>query len=135
MIFDARISEALSFYQLTSVEQQAVSFEFIFKASAISGIKLPTNEHLINITESELSKYILSFGFKELNEQEFGVALQINLPKYFSYPSGINLSEIEPFGDVLSVSYLGKILLNYQVIRNMVDRKLKNFIDGNGYNY
>lgn len=134
-IFEARINGGLSFSQLTEQQQSAVSLETIFKASALSGIKLPTTELLVGVVEQEFSKYLLSFGFKNLNEQELNTALQINMPNNFSLPSGISIEPIEPFGDAVSVSYLGKVLLNYQVLRTMVDRKLKNFIDGNGYNY
>lgn len=129
------MSGGLSFSQLTEKQRLSVSLETIFKASVLSGIKLPTNEHLISFIEQEFSKYILTFGFKNLNDRELNAAFQINMPKYFSLPSGINLDDVEPFGDTISVSYLGKVLMNYQVIRSMVDRKLKNFIDGNGYNY
>lgn len=136
LVLEARADDSyFSFSQLDSDKQHILASQLVFKAAAISGLSLSQNEYFCDELEKQIVKFFNQFGFSNLNEKEFELALQINLARRFTMPSGIELDNIEPFGAFVNVAYLAKVLDNYMVIRNMIDRKLKNFIDGNGYNY
>jgi len=133
MVLDARASGELSFSQIDEEKQKGIAFILIFKISVISGLKIPENQSFLDELAKQIVKYLTKFGFKNLTESEMELALQINIPSRFSYPIGFSMEIVEPFGDAVNVSYLGKVLNNYMGLRWLVDRRLQNFIDGVGF--
>lgn len=133
MVLDARTSGELSFSQLEEDKQHTAAFMLILRISVISGLKVPENQIFIDELASQVSKYLTKFNFKNLTESEMELALQINIPVRFSYPSGFSMEIIEPFGDAVNVTFLGKVLNNYMGLRHLVERRLQNFINGIGF--
>lgn len=133
MVLDARTSGELSFSQMDDEKQNGIALMLIFRISVISGLRIPENQSFLDELAKQIVKYITKFGFKNLTESEMEVALQINIPSRFSYPSGFSMEIIEPFGDSVNVTFFGKVLNNYMGLRWLVDRRLQNFIDGIGF--
>lgn len=135
-ILGARTADgAISLNQMSEDHLKSVACLFVFRAAAISGLNLPDNTFFVEEIEAQVLKFLLKFGYKNLNEKELELALQLNLPVYYQLPSGVDIQFIEATGSFVNVNFLGNVLKNYMTIRNVIDRRLKNYIDGIGYNY
>lgn len=141
-IIEKQVLEArqvgFSLFQIEESEFKAFVCALVFKISAMTGIKLPKELEYIEELEYELGKHLLENTYRELSTEEVHLALRVNLPYPLTalrFPSGIEIDRVEPQGDCVSVEYVSLVLRNYKVIRNAIDRKLQNFIDGIGYNY
>lgn len=128
-IIDARISGISLFeYQLSELED---SFDFVLlKIAGISGIKIPFDAAFIQIIKEQVVKFLLNFGYDELNLSEIILAFELNCKIYLKYPVGIEISHIPICGEHINVDYVSQVLYNYMTIRNLLDRKLQNLIDG-----
>lgn len=97
-------------------------------ACSVSGMELPVDTEIAESLKRLLLNFFLDFGYKLLNEDEFNLAFKLN-----SHP--VDFGEDVPpqvanFGSFISVSYCGKVLSNYMILRIAFDRKLQNVIDG-----
>lgn len=128
-IINARI-DGVSFSQ---IEQDNVRWhidQLMLRGAAICGCKLPSTEFFAEIIADELTELIVNFGYSELTYLELLLAMRINAKGGFKFPSGLDLETISFFGNSFNVDYYSKVLNNYMTIRNLLDRKLQNFIDG-----
>ena len=135
LVLEARVDGNLSFSQLGDNMQKSVIRQLILRASAISGLPVSGSQFILDALEDQLCKYLLKFNFENLNESEMELAFQMNQLNNVYVGNLIEIDKVEPFGSFVSVAYMAKVLGNYRILRNAIDRKLKNFIDGNGYNY
>ena len=76
-------------------------------------------------------RYILNYGYAELTYSEILLALRINSKGGYRFPTGIELEPVTFFGNCFNIDYFSKVISNYMAIRNLLDRKLQNIIDGN----
>ena len=132
--FEAQVIQArLTGVSFCQIEKDKVRWhvdQIMLRGAAISGCVVPTTEFFAEIIAEEISVFILEFGYKDLTYDEILLALRINSKCGYKFPTGIELESVPFFGNCFNVDYLSKILLNYMAIRNILDRKLQNIIDG-----
>lgn len=104
--------------------------QIMLRGAAIVGCALPNTNFFADFIEHELNIFINEYGFKELTLQEVLTALRLNECSGVRFPSGVEIERVTFSGSCFNVSYISKILSNYLILRNMLDRKLQNFIDG-----
>lgn len=120
----------MSFSQLTKDEQLLASDQIIAQCVAVYGCQLPQSEKVSETLTKELANYILGFGYENLTVGEIVLAIRFNVLFDSRLPSGLEI-EIVPFTmPYANVSFVAKVLHNYMVIRNYLDRKFQNQIDG-----
>lgn len=129
MIVDARIS-GLSFCELSEADQSIIATDIVATASAITGCNTPGTEFFFDRLRREIITFVLNFGFRELTEDEIYLALRLNARGGLRMPSGVEIETIPFFGNTFNIDYFSKVLSNYLSLRNLLDRKLQNEIDG-----
>ena len=128
-IIAARL-DSVSFCQ---IEQSKIRWhidQIMLKGAAISGCPLPNTEFFADVISDEIKAFILDFGYEELTYAEIILAMRLNSKGGLKYPSGLELETVVFFGNCFNVDYFAKVISNYMTIRNILDRKLQNFIDG-----
>jgi hypothetical protein len=103
--------------------------QILLRGAAISGCALPSTEFFAEIIGEELEIFIKDFGYSELTTEEILLAMRLNSRGDFKYP-GETIEKVIFFGNCFNVEYFSKILYNYMVLRNILDRKIQNTIDG-----
>lgn len=129
-IIHKRIYGGLSFCQLSKDEKLLAADEIIIQCVSICGCQLHQSEKLSETLTESLSHFINDFGYENLTIAEIILALQINNAPDLKFPSGLEIEHIPFIGYYANVSYIAKVLHNYTTIRNLLDRKFQNQIDG-----
>lgn len=104
--------------------------QLMIRSVALYGCSLPQSEFLGQFISEETRKFILEFGYPELTLEEILLALMINTKSDVKYPSGLELDQVVFSGVYFNVNFLSKVLYNYSSLRNLLDRKIQNHIDG-----
>lgn len=126
-ILTARFS-GLSLNQLDRTGLKLDIDLLIFKVCAISGADLPPTDFFADILSTEISIYLKDYGFFDLTVEEVLTAFRFNAFGV-SYPSGESIEKVY-FRGVLNINLLGTVLNNYKYLRDCLDRKFKNEIEG-----
>lgn len=127
------IAARLKGFSFSQIEEDKLRWyvdQIMLRGAAISGCVVPNTEFFAEIIAEEVTTFILDFGYKDLTYDEILLALRINAKGGYTYPTGIELETIPFFGNCFNIDYLSKVLSNYMAIRNLLDRKLQNLIDG-----
>lgn len=103
--------------------------KLVFKLCAICGADLPPNETFAAILGEEFVVFITDFGYDNLTESEILLAFRFNA-KGTKYPSGTDIEKVNFKGSIFNISSAAKVLANYMDLRNILDRKMQNHIDG-----
>lgn len=130
-IVEARIGKK-TFFELSETEFRYATDQIIFRTAAIMGSGLPHTEYFATVLHDQIVNFFLNYGFEYLTAEEVYLALELNVNTQLKMPSGITLNEIPFEGECVNVSFLSKILRNYMVLRNYIDRTIQNAL--NGYN-
>lgn len=105
----------------------------MLRGAAICGCNLPDTDFFAKFIAEEITAFILEFGYKELTLGEIILAFRINakgnFKNYINFV-GLDIEQIVFYGNCMNVDYVAKVLSNYLTIRNLLDRKLQNKIDG-----
>jgi len=128
-IIACRLS-GISFCQLSEKDIRITTDKIILNAAAITGCPTPETEFFAEILSEQIAIYIDQFGFGELTYDEIILAFRLNTKGGLRHPSGLEIERVDFFGSCFNVDYLSKILSNYMTVRNYLDRKFENFIDG-----
>lgn len=128
-IIAARL-EGISFSLLNEDDKKHSCDQIMLKGAAISGCPLPQTEFFANIISEQLCEFIENFGYSELTLKEIILSIQLNAKGSLKYPTGIELDRVVFTGACFNVDFLSRILSNYLSLRNILDQKFKNFIDG-----
>lgn len=104
--------------------------QIMIRSVALYGCSLPQSDFLAQFISEETRKLILEFGFPELTLDEILLALTINTKADIKFPSGNELRQIEFTGVYFNTNFLSKVLDNYISLRQILDRKIQNHIDG-----
>lgn len=128
-ILKARIYD-WSFCQLSEAEQRVAIDQIMFRGAAICGCSLPQTELFAKFISEEITIHILEFGYAEYTLDEILLALRINSTGKIKNSAGDDMEQVYFSGAVINVIYLSKILSNYRILRNHLDRQLQNKIDG-----
>ncbi len=100
------------------------------RVTSITGIALPATDLLSNMLVDELTVFLKDFGYSNLNPDELILAFRFNSRGGLKQPSGVDIEPIDIIGSFINVHYVSKVLSNYMAVRNILDSKLKNLIDG-----
>lgn len=129
MIADAR-SEGLSFCELKDLEMRVVVDQIMFRGAAITGCCLPQTESLAKFIADEIIILIFNFGYQELTEQEIFLSMRLNALGDLRNPCGEDFKQVSFSGNSMNTVYLAKVFKNYMSLRNNLDRKIQNELDG-----
>jgi len=129
LIIECR-KKGASFVEMTDKDRRVALDKIIVKTAAISGCPLPNTDFFADIVCEEMYEFMLEFGYEELTLAEISFALRMNMKVGLKYPNGIEIETIPFSGHCFNVTYISKILSNYMQLRNLLDRKLQNYIDG-----
>lgn len=127
------LEERVNGFSICTYDEKELSKEFdeiIVRLSAISGCQLPNTELFAHLLSDELKKFILRFNYSEYTLNEFMLAFQLNAYGGLKFPNGEEMEQIKFTGAFLNIDYIAKVLNNYKTVRNLLDRKLQNQIDG-----
>lgn len=128
-IAEAR-SSGLSFCEKNELERRVTIDQIMFRGAAICGCTLPQTEIFAKFIAEEIENFILNFGYEEFTESEILLAMQVNAFDKIKNPMGEDLEQVVFSGISFNVVYLAKILKNYKIIRENLDKKIKNQLDG-----
>lgn len=115
---------------MNSDEVRYVCDQIIVRGAALYGCDMPQTEFFAEILSKEFSAYLLEFGYEDLTLEEIILALKINADGNFINPLGEDIGQTAFFGNFIHVSFVAKILHAYLVLRNGLEAKFKNHIDG-----
>lgn len=104
--------------------------QIMIRSVALYGCSVPQSDFLAQFISEETRKFILEFGFPELTLEEILLALILNTKQDVKYPSDNDLKQVDFTGIFFNVNFLSKVLDNYISLRNTLDRKIQNHIDG-----
>lgn len=102
----------------------------MFHACSIGGCGLPQTEAFAAYIAEDIEKFITTFGFEKLTEEEFLFALLLNSYGKIKNPCGDDLDDVQFVGNCINVKYLGQIFKNYKVLRDNLDNRLRNLLKG-----
>jgi hypothetical protein len=104
--------------------------QIMVRGAAISGCPLPNTDFFADIIAEEIKIFIMDFGYQDLTVPEIFLAMRMNSRGGFKYPSGLDIEQVQFYGSCFNVDFLSKVLANYMTLRNILDRKFQNHIDG-----
>lgn len=128
-IINARLS-GLSFSEQEKKDLQLSTDQIILRCSAIYGCEMPYTDIFANILSEQIISFVNGFLYEELTLAEIILAMEINLPQTFLISNAVELDEVAFSGRCVNVSFLSRVLKNYKALRNSLDRKIQNHIDG-----
>jgi len=115
---------------MNELESRVAIDQIMFRGAAICGCPLPQTELFATYIAEEIKKYILDFGYGELTLDEIVLAFRINVGGRIKNSLGEDLICVDFYGHAINVSFIGKILSNYLVIRKSLDTRILNLLDG-----
>lgn len=104
--------------------------QIMFRGAAISGCALPQTEFFAEFIAEEVVVFINEFGYSEYTFDEIILSMRLNSMGGLKRSSGEEIQQIDFFGSCFNVNYISKVLANYALVRNQLDRKLQNQLDG-----
>jgi hypothetical protein len=129
LILKSRL-DGYSFCQLSKEKKRYATDNIMLRGAAISGCALPETEFFATYISEELEIFISDFGFEELTLSELLLALRLNSKNEMKYTSGDEITNVQFSGKCFNVDFFSKVLRNYMILRNNLDRKIQNHIDG-----
>jgi len=128
-VIDARL-EGKAFSEMTENETRVAIDQIILRCSADVGCDLPFTDMFANVLSEQIILFIDNCGYLNYTLKEILLSLQINLMHPLPSYLAVEVDEVKFSGRCVNVSFMSKTLNNYKAIRNQLDRKLQNFIDG-----
>lgn len=119
----------LSFVQLDPKNRKYAIDDLIMECASIHGCHLPSTDFYADRITSSVTGFILDFDYGDLTSDEMILALRLNVQGLLQLDEAV----IQFSGITVNVAFLAKILKRYMVIRNIIDGKIKNKIDGCEY--
>jgi hypothetical protein len=104
--------------------------QVILSASVILGLELPPSETALDILIEEISSFMKDFGYGNYAVAEILLAIRFNIQTLLKIPSSIQLFTVNLETKNLSIKFISDVLHNYSTLRNNLDRKFQNTIDG-----
>lgn len=128
-ILKARNS-GVSFCEMDDEFCRTVLDQIMLRGAAIYGCSLPQTDYFAGFIAEELKIAINNLGFGEMTEEEILLAMRLNCEHALKYPSGIEIEKISFVGNTFNVYFISNVLEKYTILRNHLDRKIQNQIDG-----
>lgn len=118
-----------SLFELSEDDMRYAIDQIMLRGAAITGAPLPQTEFFATFIFSELTIFLLEMGYAELTLAEILFALRLNSAGKMKYSDGDSV-KVEFRGNCFNVDFVSNVLSAYMSMRNSVDRKLQNQIDG-----
>lgn len=122
--------KGVSFSEMNALNKRIAIDQIMFRAAALCGSPLPQTEVFATFIAEEIETYLLNFDYEEYTLAEFLLALQFNANGKIRNPAGDDLEQIQFTGAFINVGYLAKVFNNYKALRNNLDSRLRNLMDG-----
>lgn len=119
-----------SFESLSEEDVRHATDKIMIRGAAICGCSLPVTEGFAETISNELAIFINEFGYGGMTLSEIFLALHMNASGNLRYPSGDTIERVEFTGHCFNVTFIAKVLNIYKFLRNSLDRKFENQIDG-----
>jgi hypothetical protein len=129
LILDARL-DGISFCELNDTDLRIATDKIILNCSAIVGCEMPYTELFANVLSEQIITFLMDFGYSSYTLSEIMLSMRINCTQRFMISDVVDIEEIMFVGRCVNVNFISKVLKNYALLRNSLDRKLQNFIDG-----
>lgn len=105
--------------------------KIILKTAAISGCPVPQTDYFAEVLTTEITEFINEFDFKYFTFWEIVLALRFNAKGGLRSPgNGHFISKVQFSGTCFNINFLSEVLNNYSLLREGLDRKFQNVIDG-----
>lgn len=127
MIWIAR-SEGVSFWEIPDNELAHLTDQIIITIAAISGIQLPETELLATRISKEMLKLIAE-KYSDYTAEEILTAIRFNNEYVLKNPAGEDIVRVDPPSRIC-VSFLSRLLYNYNILRTLTDRMIENKVSG-----
>lgn len=122
--------DGFSVIQLDGAAARTTGDQIMLQAAAIVGCPTPQTDFFAEVLTTAMMNYLKDFGYGELTLSEIILAIQLNTQGGLRFPSGLEVEKVPFFGVCFNIDFLSRILSNYMIFRNHLDRKFENFIDG-----
>lgn len=110
-------------------KQQVVICDELQLVACISHSISPPYSSLIS--ELVAKEIVVMMGrFPDLTYEETLLAIRFNADAGLAVPKNTDIEKIKFSGNFIGINFLSQIFKNYMSLRNLLDQKLKNFIDG-----
>lgn len=129
-IVDERVYDNEGIFKMELSTTKTALFKIVVGISHISGGELPKTEALLDMFIDELHTFILEYGYDAYAIQEILLAFRFNINTKLRQPSGITIDRVELKTQNLSIEYISDVLRCYSVLRDSIDRKFQNHVDG-----
>lgn len=120
----------ISICQKVGVSLKVDVDQLILIGAAIFGCAIPTTEYFADIIGKELILFIYESEIESLTFDEMLLAMRFNTKSNFNPPKGLDIELVSFTGAYFNISFFSKIIFNYLQVRNQLDRKIQNQIDG-----
>lgn len=104
--------------------------KLLFKLSALFGFSIPHMDVQARSISRELIDFIFDFGYSHYNEDEVELALKLNLKTGLYIPEPVEIETATSNRSLPNVDFFSKVLFNYAALRNSLDKRIQNVIDG-----
>lgn len=104
--------------------------QLILIGAALFGSAIPATEFFADIIGKELVIFIYDAEIESLTFEEMLLAMRFNTKSNFNPPKGLDIELVSFTGAYFNISFFSKIIFNYLQVRNQLDRKIQNQIDG-----
>lgn len=128
-IVEARLKGA-AFCQIDEKDLKLAMDQIIVRGAAMMGCELPITDFFADLIADEIEQMILKFGYSKYTLEEILLSMRLNINGGLRWPSGIEIEYVPFSGRTFNAAFLSKTLKNYKSMRDLLDRKLENFIDG-----
>lgn len=118
------------FSEMSETELQAAADKIILKCSAFTGGEMPFTDFFASILSESIIDFLQRMGYAILNLNEIILSMEMNLSHAHKLPSGIELIQVDFSGRCVNLTFISKVLHNYMVVRNYLDRRFQNFMEG-----
>ena len=129
LLFGARLNGA-SISTIPEDELDKILNQLVIRLTAICGCPLPNTDYFSNTLTREIKDFLNFFEYSSYTLNEFILAFHLNAYGGLKYANGEEIEQIKFTGAFLNIDYIAKVLNNYKHLRNLLDRKLQNHIDG-----
>lgn len=129
LIIDARLNGE-QFGTLTGNDLRWAADQIIVRTAALMGCSLPLTDFFSEMVASELGVFLQTMGYADLTLEEILLAIRLNSQATIKFPSGIEVDQIPFAGSSFNVDFVAKVLSGYMKIRNSLDRRFQNMLDG-----
>lgn len=129
MIIDARY-DGKSIFEVEEELLRSEVDEVLLRGAAMYGCKLPISDFFANFLYEEVISFVMNFGYAELTFEEIVLAMRLNMVLNFRKINNLDLKNIKFEGETFNVAFLSQVLSLYSEIRENLNKRIKNQIDG-----